>query len=141
MICLPETHRPRRDTLKPATQAGFFVPVLKYSNYHLTAITAKRGDKNCCTNSRICDILAIVPLAHIRDIQLNGVLKRMFISKPLGTNWDLHLCRWGKGTFFTPYHFYASRELVICRLFRVELELSKHPKNNNDTEVQENASF
>ena len=67
----------------------------------------------------------------------------MFISKPLGSDWDLHLCMWGKGTFFTPYHFYFSREVIICRLFRVELELSKHPddNNNNDTEAQEHASF
>ena len=67
----------------------------------------------------------------------------MFISKLLGTDWDLHFCRWGKDTFFTSYHFYFSRELIICRILRVELELSKHPKNNdnNETEVQEHASF
>jgi len=51
----------------------------------------------------------------------------MLIQNVLGTQYDLHVCKWPSGSFETCYNWYWAYEEVNIRVFVYELELCLRP--------------
>ena len=49
----------------------------------------------------------------------------MFFNNLLGLNWDLHICKWGRGTFITRFHYQRCCNCLVMRLYDYEFELRR----------------